>query len=200
LPGYNTIYQSFGKRALDVLLAMAVLPVIVLLVIIILIAYVLTGNSQPIFKHDRIGMDGKVFTLFKFRTLTSNTDRELIHRQFRLGRILRLTSLDELPQFFNVIMGQMSIVGPRPLPVDYGPLFTPLQNRRHQVRPGITGWAQVNGRTNLPWQQKFDLDLFYIENVSLWLDLKIMVMTAVLLLSFRTDNSLTESKFERTND
>ena len=133
--------------------------------------------------------------MYKFRTLSSDLNLELTQRQFLLGRFLRFTNLDELPQLWNVLKGEMSLVGPRPLPVDYANLFSAEQNNRHQVLPGITGLAQVNGKNDLSWNEKFKLDLEYVNKVSFLLDIKILFKTLILALSFRKDTSLTEEKF-----
>jgi lipopolysaccharide/colanic/teichoic acid biosynthesis glycosyltransferase len=133
--------------------------------------------------------------MFKFRTLSTHTQYALSQRQFVLGRILRFTNLDELPQLWNVMRNEMSLVGPRPLPVDYEQLFSNEQNKRHEVLPGITGLAQVNGKNNLSWDEKFRFDLEYVNKVSFVLDLKIIFKTLILALSFRKDDSLAEEKF-----
>ena len=134
------------------------------------------------FRQVRPGLNGQPFTIFKFRTMTDERDADgsLLSDAERLadfGRFLRKTSLDELPELFNVLKGDMSLVGPRPLLMQYLDRYTPEQMRRHDVKPGITGWAQVNGRNALTWEQKFALDVWYVDNVSLWLDVKIILMT-----------------------
>jgi lipopolysaccharide/colanic/teichoic acid biosynthesis glycosyltransferase len=133
--------------------------------------------------------------MLKLRTLSVNLDKALTERQFLYGRILRFTNLDELPQLWNVLKGEMSLVGPRPLPVEYANLFSKEQNIRHQVLPGITGLAQVNGKNDLSWDEKFKLDLEYVNKVSFVLDIKILFKTLTLVLSFRKDTSLIEEKF-----
>ncbi len=170
------------KRALDVILsalAMVVAaPVMLLLAVIIRI-----GLGRPvIFRQMRPGLQGRPFFMFKFRTMSDAKDSEgkLLpdaQRLTSLGRFLRSTSLDELPEFWNVLRGDMSLVGPRPLLMEYLPLYDRHEWRRHEVRPGITGWAQVNGRNALSWEDKFALDVWYVDNQSLWLDLKIIAMT-----------------------
>lgn len=135
-----------------------------------------------IFRQERPGLHGRVFRLAKFRTMTDERDAmgALLPDAARLtpfGKWLRATSLDELPSLLNVLKGEMSLVGPRPLLVEYLPLYTPLQARRHEVRPGLTGWAQVNGRNALTWEKKFELDVWYVDNRSLWLDTRILFMT-----------------------
>jgi lipopolysaccharide/colanic/teichoic acid biosynthesis glycosyltransferase len=142
-----------------------------------------------------MGEKGAPFTMLKFRTLSGKEELPLIERKFLLGNFLRLTNLDELPQLWNVLKGEMSIVGPRPLPVEYSTLFSEEQKKRHDVLPGITGWAQVCGKNDISWQEKFELDIYYVNHVSLSLDLKILVKTIILVFSFKKDTSLSEKKF-----
>ncbi len=139
-------------------------------------------GTPVLFKQERPGLHGKPFHIYKFRTMTDERDGqgELLPDDVRLtrfGRLLRKLSLDELPQLFNVAKGDISLVGPRPLLMEYLPRYTPRQARRHEVKPGITGWAQVNGRNAISWEEKFELDVWYIENRSFWLDLKILWLT-----------------------
>jgi lipopolysaccharide/colanic/teichoic acid biosynthesis glycosyltransferase len=166
-----------------------------LLMMLILFGYVLTGQISFFFNQQRIGKNGKVFTLWKFRTLSTDTNKTLQQRKFFWGIILRASNLDELPQLWNVLKGEMSFIGPRPLPVEYSELFSVEQNQRHKVRPGITGWAQVCGKNSISWQEKFELDLYYVNNISFLLDLKILLKTFILVLSFKKDTSLHEKKF-----
>lgn len=146
------------------------------------------------FIQQRIGKNEIPFNLIKFRTL-KNEPGELTDRKFAFGSFLRFLSLDELPQLVNVLKGEMSLIGPRPLPMNYLTLFSTAERQRHSVRPGITGWAQVNGRNNITWQEKFRLDIAYVKNISLFLDVKIFVKTILLVLSFKTDSSLQEKPF-----
>ena len=146
------------------------------------------------FFQERTGIQGKPFRLIKFRTLKS-IGSSLEERRFWLGDFLRATSLDELPQLINVLKGEMSLIGPRPLPVEYLALMSDEQKKRHLVKPGITGWAQVNGRNAISWQEKFALDNYYVKHVSFLLDVKIVFKTIQLLLSFKKDISLSEQKF-----
>lgn len=144
-------------------------------------------GSPVFFRQTRPGMQGKPFKMVKFRTMTDarGADGELLPDATRLtsfGRFLRSTSLDELPELWNVLKGDMSLVGPRPLLVEYLPLYSPDQARRHEVRPGITGWAQVNGRNALSWDEKFKLDVWYVDNQSIWLDIKILWLTVKKVL------------------
>lgn len=142
----------------------------------------LTMGKPVLFRQVRPGLHGKPFILYKFRTMTDERDEQgnLLpdeQRLTRLGRFLRRTSLDELPELWNVLKGDMSLVGPRPLLMEYLPLYTPEQFRRHEVKPGITGWAQVNGRNAITWEEKFKLDTWYVDNLSFWFDIKIIFMT-----------------------
>lgn len=170
------------KRTFDIFLSfIALIFLMPVFVVLIVLVFFLIGRSI-FFIQRRIGLGGVAFRLIKFRTMTSDLDDKgmLLPDSVRLtsfGRFLRATSLDELPEFWNVLKGEMSLVGPRPLLEEYLPLYTPEQARRHAVRPGITGWAQVNGRNSLSWEEKFQLDVWYIENQNFWLDIKILLLT-----------------------
>ena len=164
------------KRVLDlaiiVILAPAWLPVAAIVALLVRV-----NLGRPVlFAQDRAGLNGRPFTLYKFRTMQEG-DGPDAERLTKFGRFLRAASLDELPELWNVLKGEMSLVGPRPLPVRYLPRYTPEQNRRHEVKPGITGWAQVNGRNALDWETKFRYDVDYVDSQSVWLDLKILGMT-----------------------
>lgn len=137
--------------------------------------------------------------MWKFRTLSVDENKDLQQRRFILGDVLRKTSLDELPQLWNMLKGEMSLVGPRPLPVEYDQLFSEEQRKRLEVKPGITGWAQVHGRHSISWKEKLDLDNWYVNNISFIIDMQILYKTVVLLLSFKKDRSLEEEKFTGTN-
>jgi sugar transferase EpsL len=175
------------KRALDLL--GAGLGLVVLTPVFLLIGTgVLIALGPPVlFRQRRPGLYGRPFTLYKFRSMAQPAPGEDAlpdaKRLTRLGALLRRTSLDELPELWNVLRGDMSLVGPRPLLMEYLPLYTPEQARRHEVLPGITGWAQVNGRNALSWEEKFTLDVWYVDHRSLWLDLKILLITAARVLS-----------------
>jgi sugar transferase EpsL len=176
------VYRRFFKRPLDLLIVVSAM--ILLSPVLALIALVtrLEQNSPILFRQQRPGLQGRLFTIWKFRTMTDARDSHgtLLpdtDRLTRFGRFLRGTSLDELPELINVLKGEMSLVGPRPLLMQYLDRYTPEQMRRHAVKPGITGWAQVNGRNALTWEQKFALDVWYVDHMSLWLDLKIMALT-----------------------
>jgi sugar transferase EpsL len=170
------------KRLLDLLVSGIALVVLSPLLIVIAALVRLFLGSPIFFLQQRPGLHGKPFTIYKFRTMTNarDADGDLLPDERRLtslGRFLRSTSLDELPELFNVLRGEMSLVGPRPLLMRYLDRYTPEQIRRHEVKPGITGWAQINGRNALTWEQKFALDVWYVDHCSLWLDLKIIALT-----------------------
>ncbi len=170
------------KSIFDRLMAAVLLLLFSPILIVVAIVLRLRMGSPIVFTQARPGKDGQIFTVYKFRTMTSDCDangnlRSDEERLIPLGQFLRKASLDELPQLWNVLIGDMSFVGPRPLLVRYLERYNSEQARRHNVRPGITGWAQVNGRNTLTWDEKFSLDLWYVDNWSLWLDLKILLLT-----------------------
>lgn len=176
-------YFAWGKRALDVLIAGPLLILALPVVLPIAGLLALQNRGSWLFRQRRPGLHGRLFTLYKLQTLTSacSADGQLLpdaERLPRLGRWVRATSLDELPQLWNVLRGDLSLVGPRPLLEQYLPLYSPEQARRHDVRPGITGWAQVNGRNTISWEQKFSYDVWYVDHLSLALDLRILARTA----------------------
>ncbi|MBE9015939.1 UDP-galactose phosphate transferase [Chroococcidiopsis sp. CCALA 051] len=183
-----SIYTSrLVKFILDRLVAAIALLVFAPLLVLIAIAIYIRIGHPIFFTQPRPGKDGRIFTFYKFRTMTNERDSEgkLLPDEKRLtplGQLLRKTSLDELPQLWNVLKGDMSFVGPRPLIVEYLNRYTPEQARRHEVKPGITGWVQVNGRNALSWEEKFKLDVWYVDCWSLWLDLKILFMTVFKVL------------------
>jgi lipopolysaccharide/colanic/teichoic acid biosynthesis glycosyltransferase len=189
------MYKSIGKRLLDFFLAamMAALSSPIVLLTTFVLAIVNRGN--PFFFQVRPGYQGRLFLLVKFKTMRDQYDSQGYqlpdHKRItRVGRVVRKTSIDELPQLWNVLKGDMSLVGPRPLLVEYLPLYSASQARRHVVRPGITGWAQVNGRNSLTWREKFDLDVWYVDNFSFALDLRILFMTIKnVLIRKDIDNS-----------
>jgi sugar transferase EpsL len=178
------VRTRWDKRMLDLTLILVAAPVALPLLATLALATWAVQGSPVLFRQRRPGIEGKPFTIYKFRTMRqlppgvaadAKSDGE---RLTRFGKLLRSTSLDELPELINVIKGDMSLVGPRPLLMQYLDRYTLEQQRRHDVLPGITGWAQVNGRNALTWEEKFDLDLWYVANHSLWVDLKILAMTA----------------------
>ncbi|WP_422445596.1 sugar transferase [Thermoanaerobacterium sp. DL9XJH110] len=175
------------KRIFDFSAALIGLFLLSPLMLVIAVLIWLTMGPPIIFKQARPGLNGKLFTMYKFRTMTDVKDERgnLLPDEKRLtplGNFLRHYSLDELPELWNVIKGDMSLVGPRPLLPEYLPLYTPEQARRHEVKPGITGWAQINGRNAITWEEKFKLDVWYVDNWNLWLDLKILWLTIVKVL------------------
>jgi sugar transferase EpsL len=176
------IYQRGGKRGFDILLTLMAAPVLLPLIILVGLAVRLKIGSPVFFKQERLGLNGRAFFIRKFRTMTEARDAagRLLTDEERLsgfGRLLRATSLDELPEFVNVLRGDMSLVGPRPLHAYYRDRYTAEQFRRHEALPGLTGWAQVNGRNALDWEQKFALDVWYVDHRSWWLDVKILALT-----------------------
>lgn len=178
------------KRALDIGAALAGLVILSPLFIVIAVLVRFKLGGPVLFRQDRPGLGGEIFVIIKFKTMTNDTDPSgvLLPDQDRLtpfGQWLRSTSLDELPELWNVLRGSMSFVGPRPLLKEYLPRYSPKQARRHEVRPGITGWAQVNGRNALSWEQKFELDVWYVDNMSLLLDARILWLTIAAVFSGR---------------
>lgn len=180
---YNSMYNCFFKRLLDIAVSVVVLLIIspILLIVIVWLHFANKG-AGAIFTQDRPGKGGKIFKVIKFKTMTDvkDADGNLLpddQRLTRVGRLVRSTSIDELPQLINVLKGDMSLIGPRPLLPQYLPLYSAEQARRHEVRPGITGWAQCNGRNAISWTKKFELDVWYVDNCSFLLDVKILLLT-----------------------
>jgi lipopolysaccharide/colanic/teichoic acid biosynthesis glycosyltransferase len=176
------MYRKYVKRPMDFILALIGIILLSPVFLIVAILVRVKLGSPIIFKQKRPGLNEKIFTLYKFRTMTDKRDKdgELLPDSVRLtkfGKFLRSTSLDELPEFINILKGDMSIVGPRPLLIQYLPLYNEKQKRRHEVRPGLSGHAQVNGRNAISWEQKFDLDVEYVDNVSFLGDWKIILLT-----------------------
>lgn len=191
------------KRLFDIAVAGVVLILLSPLVVLVALLVRINLGSPVLFWQQRPGLHGKPFTMVKFRSMrnasvTSITEQADADRLTRFGRIIRSTSLDELPGFWNVLVGDMSLVGPRPLLMEYLPLYSAEQARRHEVRPGITGWAQVNGRNALSWEQKFELDTWYVDHHNFWLDLKILWLTLIRVLKrdgISASGEATMSKF-----
>jgi len=178
------VYRNLGKRAFDLTVALTALVLAAPVMLLVALAVRWRLGSPAVFQQDRPGYQGKPFRLYKFRTMTDARDSngELLPDAERLppfGIFLRRTSLDELPQLWNVVRGEMSLVGPRPLMMRYLDRYSREQFRRHDVLPGVTGWAQVNGRNDISWERKFELDVWYVDHLSLWLDLKILWLTAL---------------------
>ena len=182
------MYKHFFKRLIDFSIALVALLLIGWLLIIITIwLHFANKGAGAFFTQERPGKDGKIFRVIKFKTMTDERDEngKLLpdgKRLTKIGRIVRSLSIDELPQLINVFKGDMALIGPRPLLTQYLPLYTPEQARRHEVRPGITGWAQVHGRNHLKLSKKFELDVWYVDHCSLWLDIKIIWMTVMNVL------------------
>lgn len=175
------------KRLLDITVASLALLLLAPLMAIVALFIRRQMGAPVLFRQTRPGLNGNPFQMIKFRTMRDATDAEGhplpdAQRMTRLGNLLRATSLDELPELWNVLRGDMSLVGPRPLLMEYLPLYNAEQYRRHEARPGVTGWAQVNGRNALGWEDKFKLDVWYVDNQSIWLDLKILVLTVKQVL------------------
>lgn len=196
------------KRFLDILAAG--IGLLVLSPVLLVVAYLVRKRlgSPVLFRQARPGMNGKPFQMIKFRTMRDAVDAQGqplpdSERMTPFGQFLRSTSLDELPELWNVVKGDMSLVGPRPLLMEYLPLYTPEQYRRHEARPGVTGWAQVNGRNALSWEEKFALDVWYVDNRSLWLDIKILFLTVKKVLfrdDISADGEVTMARFTGTKE
>ena len=190
------------KRAFDIVTSAAALTVLSVPMLVVALIVCLTLGRPVLFVQQRPGLHGVPFKLFKFRTMRDALDAEGrplpdAERLTPLGRFLRSTSLDELPELWNVLKGDMSLVGPRPLLMEYLPLYTRQQRRRHDVRPGITGWAQVNGRNAVHWDDKFRMDVWYVRNRSFWLDLKILALTVITVFDRRGISSLGHATMPR---
>ena len=202
------MYKHFFKRLIDFILSLIALIVLspILLIVALLVRTKL--GSPVIFKQERPGLNEKIFTLYKFRTMTDAKDEQdnLLPDEIRLtkfGKLLRSTSLDELPELFNILKGDMAIVGPRPLLVRYLQLYNEHQKHRHDVRPGFTGWSQCNGRNAISWEEKFDLDVYYTKHVSLLLDIKIILKTVKVVLfreGISSETSVTMEEFRGSNN
>ena len=195
------IYKRHIKRPMDILLSLCAIIVLSPVMLIITLLVRIKLGSPVIFKQKRPGLNEKIFTLYKFRTMTDkrNENGELLpdsERLTKFGKILRSTSLDELPELFNILKGDMSVVGPRPLLVEYLPLYNDTQKRRHEVRPGLSGLAQVCGRNAICWEDRFSLDIEYINNVSFVGDWKIILKTIVKAFAREDINSETASTME----
>lgn len=195
------------KRLFDLFVTLAGLILLLPLLLVLALLVRLKHGAPVFFRQTRPGLHGRPFKMVKFRTMTDERGAEgnLLPDEQRLtgfGKFMRSTSLDEFPELLNVLKGEMSLVGPRPLLMEYLPLYTPEQARRHEVRPGITGWAQVNGRNALSWEEKFKLDVWYVDNYSLWLDMKILWLTAGKVLKrdgISQEGSVTMEKFRGSN-
>lgn len=202
------MYKHFFKRLIDFILSLIALIILSPILLIVAILVRIKLGAPVIFKQKRPGLNEKIFTLYKFRTMTDAKDEHgnLLPDEIRLtkfGKLLRSTSLDELPELFNILKGDMSIVGPRPLLVRYLPLYNEHQKHRHDVRPGFTGYAQCNGRNAISWEEKFDLDVYYTKHVSLLLDIKIILKTVKVVLfreGISSETSVTMEEFRGSSN
>lgn len=200
------MYVKFFKRLIDFTLSLCALIVLAPVLLILAIVGAIKMKGNPFFTQERPGKDGKIFKLIKFRSMTCEKDRDgnLLpdeQRMTRYGQILRSTSLDELPELINILLGDMSIVGPRPLLVKYLPLYNAEQRRRHDVRPGLTGYAQINGRNAISWEEKFRLDVEYVDNITFVGDVKIILGTVMKVLKrdgISSESSATMEEFRGT--
>lgn len=196
------IYK-YIKRILDIISSLLAIIILSPLLAVTAVIVKTKLGSPVLFKQERPGKDEKIFTLMKFRTMTDERDEngELLPDEVRLtkfGKFLRSTSIDELPELFNILKGDMSVIGPRPLLVKYLPRYNEHQHRRHEVRPGLSGWAQVNGRNSISWEEKFDLDVEYVDNYSLSKDINILFMTVMSVIKrdgINSDNDVTMEEF-----
>lgn len=194
------IYK-YIKRILDIISSLLAIIILSPLLAVTAVLVKTKLGSPVLFKQERPGKDEKIFTLMKFRTMTDERDEngELLPDEVRLtkfGKFLRSTSIDELPELFNILKGDMSVIGPRPLLVEYIPRYNEHQHRRHKVRPGLSGWAQVNGRNSISWEEKFDLDVEYVDNYSFAMDVKILFMTVLNVLKKEGISSETSATME----
>ena len=192
------MFKSIFDKTLALLLIILFSPIYIVVSLLIFFKM----GSPILFRQKRPGYKEKIFRIYKFRTMTNEKDEfgNLLPDDKRLigiGKFIRSTSLDELPQLFNVLKGEMSFVGPRPLLEEYLPLYNEKQKRRHDVKPGITGWAQVNGRNAISWEQKFDYDVWYVDNQSFWLDIKILWLTFLKVVKRSDISSSTSSTMEK---
>lgn len=197
---YKTVFKPF----FDFFLALTGLLVLSPLLLVVIILLTLANNGRPFFFQNRPGKNGKIFRIVKFKTMTDAKDAEgkLLPDSERLtivGKIVRKSSIDEIPQLINVLKGEMSLIGPRPLLPGYLNHFTEFQHKRHNVKPGITGWAAVNGRNAISWEKKFKYDVWYVENLSFWLDLKIIWLTVLKVIKSEGVNSANMATTEPFN-
>lgn len=198
------MYKHFFKRVLDFLISLiAILCLSPLFLVMIVLLHFANKGAGVFFLQERPGKDAKLFNVIKFKSMTDEVDAEgnLLpndQRVTKIGKFIRKFSIDELPQLFNVLKGDMSLIGPRPLLTRYLKLYSPEQARRHEVRPGLTGWAQVHGRNNIAWSEKFRLDVWYVDHCSLWVDIKVIFMTIKNVVTGK-DVSVMSGSFDGTN-
>lgn len=198
------MYRNFFKRFFDLLIGLIGAIIFLPSFIIVFVALAISNRGMPFFYQKRPGLNEKIFLIIKFKTMNDKKDKDgnLLpdsERLTKVGEFVRKTSLDELPQIINLLKGDMTIIGPRPLLPSYLPLYNERQRKRHLVKPGISGWAQINGRNNISWQKKFELDVWYVENYSFSLDVKIFFKTFLKVFKsdgINTENQATTVKFE----
>lgn len=196
------MYQSFFKHLIDFLVSFIVFVLALPILLLVAVLLFIVNDGKVFFFQIRPGLHGKPFKIVKFKTMNDKKDKngELlpdVDRLTKVGAFIRKTSIDELPQLINVLKGDISLVGPRPLLMEYLPLYNAEQAKRHNVKPGITGWAQINGRNAISWSKKFELDIYYVENISLTLDVKILIQTALNVLRSKDINSQTAATMEK---
>lgn len=198
------MYPKIIKRFLDILISIGLLLILSPILVLVVVLVAIENKGNPFFFQVRPGLQGRLFRIVKFKTMTDEVDGNGkllpdVDRMTSIGNMVRKTSLDELPQLINVLKGEMSLIGPRPLLPEYLPLYTKVQKIRHNVLPGITGWAQVHGRNAISWQEKFAYDVWYVNNISFWLDVKIVFLTikkVVIRDGISSGNSVTMEKFK----
>jgi len=201
------MYKRFFKQIIDFFIAFTALVILSPLLLIVVILLALANKGNPFFFQNRPGKDERIFKIVKFRTMTNERDENGVllsdaDRLTGIGKFVRKTSIDEIPQLINVLMGDMSLIGPRPLLPEYLPIFNEKQKKRHSVRPGITGWAQVNGRNAISWNKKFEYDVWYVENLSFTLDMKILFKTikkVIISEGINTQDMATTEPFNGNN-
>ena len=204
----SRVYAKYVKRYLDVFLSLMALIVLSPVFLFLIVIGTVKMKGNPFFVQKRPGKDEQIFHLIKFRTMTNKKEKngELLPDEMRLtayGKFLRSTSLDELPELLNILKGDMAIIGPRPLLVKYLPLYNSYQKHRHDVRPGLTGYAQVHGRNQVSWEKKFEMDVWYVQHISFWVDLKILLDTVGSVLKregISSETSVTMEEFKGTSD
>jgi lipopolysaccharide/colanic/teichoic acid biosynthesis glycosyltransferase len=204
----RNLYRKVGKRIFDIFLALFLFIFMSPIFVIVGFLIFIFMGRPIIFKQERPGLNGKLFTIFKFRTMNNSSSENGVlaqdsERITYLGKVLRSSSIDELPEIWNILTGKMSFVGPRPLLVEYLNIYSAQQSRRHEVKPGLTGWAQINGRNNISWEDKFNLDIWYVDNVSFMLDLKILLKTITYIIKkegVTSKNHVTSPKFKSSSE
>jgi undecaprenyl phosphate N,N'-diacetylbacillosamine 1-phosphate transferase len=195
------LYKLFFKRLIDIIGSASVLIILSPILTLVFLILYFSNNGKPFFTQTRPGLNEKLFRIIKFKTMNDKKDKfgKLLpdaERLTSIGSFIRKTSFDELPQLINVFVGDMSLIGPRPLLVQYLPLYNQIQRQRHHVKPGITGWAQVNGRNAISWKKKFDYDVFYVQNLSFWLDFKFVFLTVLKVFKREGISSDTSATME----